>query len=464
MRRYLTSFLLAVSISAALLLVVSCSESPTSPNIVIVVLDTVRVDRTGGGGGASVTPALDALGEEGAVFTRAWANGPWTVPSHASIFSGLLPSSHRCTGRQFAFLPGSPTFAELLAENGYETAAFFSNPWLSNRLTGMLVGFDERFSETGPGAEILNSTDQGGARTLANASSWLEQRRGDRPFLMFVNFLEAHLPYDPPRDYREEFLADAPPNLVITTAWAAVHNARVREATSDELAMAARFYDGDVSMSDRYLGELLDQLKETGLYEDTVIIVASDHGENLGDHGFLDHQFGVYGTLIEVPLVVRAPGLLEPGLRDDPVMLCDVYDTVLDVAGIGDGPETPHGLSLLDGPHEPSRPQIAEYSGANHELLKYLANLNPSLDLERYRTAFAKVRVGDLELTVGTDGSTELYDLRVDPGRETNRAADQPEAVASLRAELPIGEWGEAVEDGIDEETRDQLRSLGYIQ
>ncbi len=451
-------------VSAALLLLASCAEPPQGPNIVVVVLDTVRVDRTGAGDGSSVTPALDALGEEGIVFTRAWANAPWTVPSHASIFTGRLPSSHQCTGRRFAFLPGTPTFAELLAEKGYETTAFFSNPWLSNRLTGMLVGFDERFSETGEGADILNLTDQGGARTLANVSRWLDGRRGGRPFLVFVNFLEAHLPYDPPDDYRAEFLADEPPEFVVTTSWAQRHNARVSTATDEELERAARLYDGDVNMSDRYLGELLRQLREHGLYEDTVIIVTSDHGENLGDHGFLDHQFGVFETLIEVPLVVRAPGTVRPGWSDDPVMLTDIYDTVLDLADVVDAPETPHSRSLVSGSFERARPQIAEYTGANHELIKHLGNLNPSLDLTRYQTAFAKVRVEGLELTVGSDGSLELYDLEGDAGRTVNRAGADPSTVDELRALLPAGEWGESTDVEIDEETRDQLRSLGYIE
>ena len=281
---------------------------------------------------------------------------------------------------------------------------------------------------------------------------------------MFVNFLEAHLPYDPPEDYRAEFLEDAPPGFVVTTNWAQQHNARSSMATDAELARAARFYDGDVNMSDRYLGELLRQLREHGLYEDTVIIVTSDHGENLGDHGFLDHQFGVFETLIEVPLVVRAPGATETGWSDAPVMLTDIYDTVLELAGVDDAPETPHSRSLLSGSFDPARPQIAEYAGANHELIKHLGNLNPMLDLTRYQTAYAKVRVEGLELTVGSDGSLELYDLEGDPGRTRNRAGSDPSAVEELRAVLPHGDWGESTDAQIDDEMRDQLRSLGYIE
>ena len=144
-------------------LLVSCSSAPQRPNIVVIVLDTVRFDYTGPGGvDGELTPALNGLAQDGTVFTRAWANAPWTVPSHASMFSGLLPSSHKCTGRNFAFLSQTPTFAEVLGESGYQTVAFFSNPWLSDKLTGMLRGFEERFVESGRGTEILATSDQGG--------------------------------------------------------------------------------------------------------------------------------------------------------------------------------------------------------------------------------------------------------------------------------------------------------------
>jgi arylsulfatase A-like enzyme len=458
--------LVALAVLAGAALLASCSRGSHKrpPDIVIVVLDTVRSDRTALGGERSVTPTLDRLGEESTVFTRAWANGPWTVPSHASIFSGLLPSYHRCTSRRIPFLPGSPTFAELLSARGYETVAFYSNPWLSDRLTGMLIGFEERFDESGNSDEILKAVDQGGGRTLANVSRWLDGRRDDRPLLMFVNFLEAHLPYDPPSDYRETFLRDIPREYVVTTDWAHEFNARVRSADAAERARVARLYDGDVNTSDRCLAELIKKLDEHGLYENAVIIVTSDHGENLGEHGFLDHQFGVFETLIDVPLVVRAPGRLAAGHRDDPVMLTDIYDTVLELAGVEDGPQTPHSRSLLSTPADRRRPQIAEYDGANRKLLEHLKDLNPSLDLSRYATAYAKVRVDSLELVLGSDGSVELHDLVKDPGRKRNIAASDPGAVGALRVLLPAQTWGEPIDTEIDAETREQLESLGYIQ
>ena len=364
----------------------------------------------------------------------------------------------------FTFLSPTPTFAELLRESGYETAAFFSNPWLTDRLTGMLRGFDTRFVESGRGTEILADIDQGGGRTVANVSKWLTEREKGKPFLMFVNLLEPHLPYHPPADYRQARLPDIPRDYVVTTSMAHELNAGLRDPESLDFDRVGRLYGGDVNTADRYLGEVLRLLRENGVYDDAVIIVTSDHGENLGDHGFLDHQFGVFSSLIEVPLVVRAPALLPAGTRDDPAMLTDIYDTVLDVAGVTTGPDTPHSRTLLGAPAAVSRPQIAEYTGANPELVKHLKRLNPAHDTSRQEVAFAKVRIDSLEFTIGSDDSEELYDLKNDPARETNLAPTNPDVVGALLEVLPAVTRAEGAEVEIDEEMREWLRSLGYIR
>lgn len=454
-----------IALAVFAVLLVSCSRPESRPNVVVVVLDTVRLDYTGPGGTSDLlTPALDGLAADGTVFTRAWSNAPWTVPSHASMFTGLLPSSHKCTGRNFTFLSPEPTFAELLGESGYQTVAFFSNPWLSDRLTGMLRGFEERHVESGRGTEILTTTDQGGARTVANVSDWLNDRSDERPFLMFINLLEPHLPYHPPADYRRSRLSDIPRDYAVTTDMAHELNAGLLDPDDVDFERVGRLYGGDVNTADRYLGEMLRLLQDHGLYDDTVIVVTSDHGENLGDHGYMDHQFGVYASLIDVPLVVRAPGLLSPGVREDPAMLTDVYDTVLDVAGIETGPATPHSRSLLGEPAGAARPQIAEYSGANPELVRHLKYLNPTHDTSRQEVAFAKVRVDSIELTVGSDGSERLYDLKNDPGRALDLAPANRAIAGALFELLPAVRHADGVEVEIDEETREWLRSLGYIR
>ncbi len=453
---------------AVLLFAGACSRGPERPNIVVIVLDTVRRDHTGLGAEASgitsATPNLDRLAAEGTGFVDCSTNAPWTVPSHASLFSGLLPSSHLCSGKNFTFGTSAPTAAELLRDSGYETVAFYSNPWLTDRLTGMLRGFEEQYDESGSGTQILSWSDQGGTATVANISGWLRERSDRRPFLMFVNFLEPHLPYDPPQDYRSEHLPDIPLDAVVETQWAHRFNAGVVPDDEIDFDRIRRLYAGDVHTVDGHLGSVLTLLRERGLYENTVIVVTSDHGENLGDHGFLDHQFGVFATLVEVPLVIRAPGRLEPGRRDDPAMLTDIFATLLDIAGVEGGPPTPHARSLLGEPAPHDRPVIAQYAGANAPLLNHLRSLNPEFDTSRIENAYSKVRVGEAEFTLGSDGSGELYDLAADPGRERNILNEDRPLANTLFELLPGIDRSPGGNPEIDEEMRERLRALGYIR
>ena len=253
----------AAAVVGALLLSLSCSRARERPNIVIVVLDTVRLDHTGlGSSGTSSTPNLDRLASEGTAFSRAWATGPWTVPSHASLFSGLLPSSHRCTGRTWRFTSPEPTFAEVLRDAGYETVAFYSNPWLTDQLTGMLRGFEKQEDESGGSTYIMIQSDQGGLATVANVGRWLASRSDDRPFLMFVNILEPHLPYDPPRAYRREHLPDLSPDDIVPAGLADEVNSGLLDVGDIDLDRVRRLYAGDVHTADRHLGSILQLLRD----------------------------------------------------------------------------------------------------------------------------------------------------------------------------------------------------------
>ncbi|MBD3349206.1 MAG: sulfatase-like hydrolase/transferase [Candidatus Eisenbacteria bacterium] len=444
-----------------------CSEASSRPNMVIVVLDAVRRDHVGaeipGSDGRSVTPNVDRLAAHGTTYSNAWANGPWTLPSHVSMFTGLLPSRHGCTGAGFRFESDEPTFAELLDDAGYETVAFYSNPWLSDALSGMMRGFDHQYVDPGSDLSILSSGSQGGAETLERIERWLDGRDGDRPFLMFVNFLEAHLPYDPPSSYREEHLADIPDDEVVSVQWAHEVNARVRRPESDEWERVRRLYAGDVHASDALFGALVSLLEGKDLYDDAFVVVTSDHGENLGDHGFTDHQFGVFESLLAVPLVAKSPGSVErdAGERDDPVMLTDLFPTVLELAGVAGAPPRRHARSLLAPPSEDDRLLIAEYVVPGL-LRDHIHKINPSLEEPWLYASYATVRSGDVRLTIGSDGSVELTDYSDDPLRREHLEERGRELAEELDGVLPApGSPSEGPH--IDPELRETLRSLGYV-
>jgi len=457
---------------------IGCETGPPPPSIVLVILDTVRDDCTGvGDRGAGWSPELDRIAAEGTVFRNAWANSPWTVPSHASFFTGRLSSDHDCTHRHPRLDTGWPTLAELLGRAGYRTAAFYSNPWLADRTTGLLRGFGEKIEAPLRGGLPEDPGryrgDQGGRASVIALQNWLRNREGDEPFFVFVNFLEAHLPYDPPPDFRPTHLAHLPADDMISAEWGLEYQAGLHRWDSVDWGRVQDLYAGDVLSSDRLLAGLVAVLQDQGLYEDTVLIVASDHGENLGDHGLVDHQFSVHETLLAVPLVVRAPGRLPPGDRPEPVMLSDLFATICELAGVepeGSGAAAaeanPHSISLLSPLPAAGRPLIAEYFEPQAHLIDALAELNPELDPAPLRRTYRTIRLGDLRLTVASDGLVELHDLAADPGQRENLADRRPQDVAALRAlleqQLPAtGPRSGEVE--MDEATREQLRSLGYI-
>jgi arylsulfatase A-like enzyme len=448
----------------ALCLAAGCGRAPRiGPNIVIVVLDTVRDDTSElSPNGVSPTPNLDRLGAEGTVFTNAWATAPWTVPSHVSILTGLLPSSHGCTGYNTFLGEEHTTLAEHLAGRGYETVAFFSNPWLTDRMTGMMRGFETRYAEVGSDTRIFNIVDQGGEATSRNIEEWLDERPQKRPFLMFVNFLEPHLPYSPPEEYRRKHLPDLPPRSIVTTEWAHEFNAGMYAPETVDWDRVNRLYLGDVATADAYLGRLVAQLEKHGLYEDSVIIVTSDHGENLGDHGYMDHQFGLFETLLAVPLVVKTSGQAERVVREDPTMITDIFPTVLELAGAEVPRDLTHARSLLGPAGTVDRPLIAEYSGAGAPLIEILTGINPDLDISQMILASASVRVGDLRFTLTSDGAGNLQDFakrredRTDLGRHGRAISN-----AMVRL-LPAVEQPQT-ELEVDPEMRESLRSLGYL-
>lgn len=457
------------------LLALGCAPSADRPNVVMIVLDTVRADYTGlAGADRSATPTLDAIAAEGTRFDRAWSAAPWTVPSHASLFTGRLPSRHRCSMANLRFDDSGPSLAELVADVGYETAAMFANPWLGDDMAGLLRGFEIR--EESPvsgfmGRPLDRRGYQGGPAVVEQIGSWLDRRSRDRPFFLFVNFLEPHLPYDPPPEQWGELLSDLRPDDAITVDWGHGYNAGLYDSDTVDWERVRRLYAADVRNVDSLLFRVVELLKRHGVYEDSVLIVTSDHGENLGDHGRMDHQFSVHETLLHVPLVVRAPGYLPPGVRREPVMLTDLFATVLEVAGVERETLPIHSRSLRNRRPELGfvRPILAEYSGPHSTLIELLSSMNPELDTDSIDDALRTVRVGPLRLTIASDGTQVLHDLSSDPSQTIDLAGARPGQLRDLLPHLRLDgpAFRPAAEDvgrpEMDQERLEQLRSLGYL-
>ncbi len=464
------SLLLGLSL-LALAVAGGCGEQKPRPNIVLVVLDTVRHD-TEQQLTPAMSPTLTALAAESTVFDNAWATAPWTVPSHASMFTGRLASGHHCTHQNPHLDADKTTLAELLAADGYATAAFYSNPWLAGRTTGLLRGFEVQkespVSGGLPGDQRTWRGDQGGRGSVTFFRRWIQKQAPEQPFFAFVNLLEAHLPYDPPPGVRQAMMPNLGADEQVTGQWGMEYQAGLHAFGDVDWARLRSLYWGDVATVDHLLSGVIASLAEFGLADNTVLIVCSDHGENLGEHELVDHQFSLHETLLAVPLYIRAPGYLVPGHRGDPVLLSDLFATVRELAQVSAGEDSRHSHSLLGEPEPASRPLVAEYAQPQKDLVGSLARLNPGLDRNRIERSLRTIRVGDIRLTLGSDGEVILNDLARDPQQAGNLAADRPADVAALRTlldqELSVYRPGNSSEVKLDEATREQLRSLGYVR
>ncbi|MBW2416573.1 MAG: sulfatase [Deltaproteobacteria bacterium] len=460
---------------AGLLAVSSAACSEPRQDILLIVTDTVRADRVSAYGyWRHTTPQIDALARAGTLFEDVTAPSCWTLPSHASLFTGEPPwvhGAHRVAPGESGGVSVNgwhvrkmrddlPTLAERLRGLGYRTVSLSANPWFSYDI-GLARGFEksETFAES---------------RRLAVAAIEEITRPRDEPLFLFMNFMDAHSPYldgpppwsAPPEDLAEDtaaewlrpYLMQRVSGVDLTGAERKLPSAALRlamgelEIPREGFALLGTLYDAGLAGADFVLHQVIPAWAEVS--PSSAIIVTSDHGEALGDHGSLDHHFSVYPEVLRVPLVIAAPGRLPVGQRvETPVQLQDVHDTVLDLAGVADAPR-----SLL---------RLAEREAS--EPLPVAAAVWPEAGMARrlggrYAQVLHLYREGSDALVLAADGA-ELYDLRSDPLMQVDVAMRRPERVTALRARA-LEHFGEAAAGEpvqVDAATAERLRSLGYV-
>ncbi len=425
------------TILAGLCALGGCARREAPVGLVLITIDTCRADRLGCYGSQTCeTGALDAIAERGALFLRAGAPCPITLPSHCSILTGLYPDRHTVRDNGAGRLPDEAmTLAEVLRERGWRTAAFIAGVPLENRF-GTAQGFDSydddflsvsagRGGREGQGdaEDILNRllTDQRTAdEVTARALPWIREAldAGDG-FFAWLHYFDPHQVYQPPPHLAARY-GDSP-------------------------------YDGEVAFVDEQVGLLLEGLGASA--ERILIAVTADHGESLGEHGEATHGFFLYEAAVHVPLVIAGPGVPAGRRVAEPVSLVSVMPTLLELLELA----VPDGL---DGRSAASL--IRDEAQGEPELL-YAEALFPRLHFDWAGTR--SVRRGRWKLIEAP--RPELYDLEQDPHETSNVFAEHPDVVSELRAELRRsaqrgGVLG-AVAAGVDEETRAQLEALGYL-
>ena len=411
-----------------------------APNVLLLVMDTVRADRCGFlGYERATTPHLDRFAARGVTYTNAWSPSRWTVPSHASLFTGLLPASHECRPSLGTTLRQDvPTVAETLQDAGYATAAYVSNPAFDMD-PGLLRGFGVVRRVYGlerpPGAAAPLCDELHGM-----ARAWVHSTlRGERPFFLFVNDVDPHSPYQPHPDQQQRLvredatLAEIAAGRRYDAAVAIAHNFDRERLRPRALAILSDLYDAEIATIDMFVGKFLTELERDGALENTLVIITSDHGEYLGSHGLLDHMHGQHQEVLRVPLLISGAGAAAAATRvDDIVRLEDIAPTILEVCGVAP-PAPVEGRSLLLA--LPGR--VARGESPFNPFALSPGDVAPEAPaaIPRVRPCKSVAR-GTWHLIAYDDGTSELYDRSQDLGETSDVAADHPELVAELRALL----------------------------
>jgi choline-sulfatase len=396
------------------------------PNVILITIDTLRADHVGCYGAQTVkTPTLDALAHDGVVFERAISQVPLTWPSHAVILTGTYPFQNGV--QDFTGEPLAPQFrsvAQAFKQAGYATGAVVS-AFVLDRSWGLGRGFDfydDAFSAKTFEKKDIGLVDRRAADSVAHAVAWLK-KTPRRPFFLWLHLYDPHSPYDPPEPYRSEY--------------------------------RGHLYDGEIAYSDHELGKLITWLKQNRLYDSSLVVMLSDHGESLGEHGEDEHGFFIYNATVHVPLIVKPPAGsgIRPDRRNAPVETAAVAPTLLQLARVKDSIQSQFqspGLLTANADRNDSA-----YSETFYPFSSFGWSPLHALESERFHYIEGP--------------KPELYDLQSDPGETRNLAAQQPATVAvlkeSLQRVLAHNPFTPQVEGkgSLSPDAQEKLRALGYF-
>jgi arylsulfatase A-like enzyme len=424
--------------------------APADVNVVLISIDTLRADHLDCYGyGRPTSPQLDRLCEQAVVFENAFAQAPSTLPSHASMFTSLLPSHHGASWRTRTPLSDEfTTLAEILRARGYQAAGFHGGGQVSGEL-GLGQGFDPYLKTGGRFRKAVQA-----------AVEWLEQR-SPRPFFLFVHTYEVHHPYSPrPRVLRlfEDGYAGPLPDEIDIASLRRINGDEEPplEIAEADLAHIVATYDAEIRSMDKALGGFVAALDAAGLLEDALVIFTSDHGEEFNEHGYVGwHSHTLYDELLRVPLVIKLPRGEHAGERVRAlVRSIDLAPTVLDVLAVA-SPSSFEGMSVLPLLESDGPPRIA------------LGQMDKRCDppISSLRTLDWKLYEDHL---FGRLYRARLYDLRSDPGEQRNVLFSHHGVARRLAARLRAAEATWRISEGggaeLSPEVLRRLRSLGYVE
>lgn len=418
------------------------SERQPSRGVVLVILDTVRADHLSSYGyERQTTPNLDRLAREGERYDEAFAQSSWTLPAVTSILTGQPPHTHgagRSQGVNFPLRDGVKTLAERIAAAGYRTGAFISVIWCS-RDSGLDRGFEYYDHQS---TDASNRGQRIAAEATDAALAWLESLEG-QPYFLVVHYFDPHLTYDPPAPYDTMFEPSEEGRIEKGFGSAGqvvgLRRGRLTLTPAQKRSLIAR-YDGELRYMDEQFGRLRAGLEDLGVWDDSLVVVVGDHGEEFWDHGAFEHGHSHYREMLRVPLIVRRPDGPAGQTISARVRQLDVAPTILDFAGIWTEGELP-GAPLSE-------------KGANYSVAE--GNF--------WSGDLISVRSDEGTLIVDRSTGQRRYFAADDANESTILTADVPADLQRILDALPPRRTPDDLPWEPTEEQLDQLRALGYIQ
>ncbi len=439
--------------------VVAAAESrplERRPPVILLSLDTTRRDALSPyGAPAEITPELDAFARQATVFDQAHATAPWTLPSHASMFTGLYPSRHGAGVAYDKLDGGLPSLAGMLRDHGYYTAGVSGGPLTAHRF-GLGQSFHQYRDQDPRGTRGDRMTDY----ALEVLDAW-----GDRPFFLFLNYFDAHGPYEPPEEAKAAAgVEGARDQLADPDAWQATIEGKAGKwqkltagldpIPEEVLAYVRSVYLAEVAFQDSQIGRLFERLKRDGIFDRALIVVTADHGQLLGEHGFHGHSHRLDAELIDAPLIVKWPRQREGTRVSDLASIVDVFPTILEAAGVPAPPSDGHALGPSGIPGGGSRELVIM---EEHESIVH--PLRGPMRLAPHLVGFQSADFRHVWWPEGESCSRVVDGAWVDDDcpRDSERRAAIEQMLASPAEEIAPGA------EPLSEEDRKRLEALGYL-
>lgn len=471
------------------------------PNILMIMMDATRADRLSSYGYSSPTsPNIDRIAKEGVLFQNAFSPDVWTLPSMASVFTGLMPHEHGADYETPKVPEKYLTLAELLKEKDYITRGISTSPWIGTA-TGLNRGFDKFWEsylviqnkKKSRPVDLVNRFyskyihkmyDKGASRSTKEIIKWMKMFKStdqSNPFFFFLHYLEPHYPYLPPKSYRKAYIPE--PNE-LKKAEKIKYNpldvfAGKIEISDKEYELLNKLYDGEIAYMDSCIGRIYDAMEKIGLLKDTMIILFADHGENIGHHGLIDHHFCLYDSLIHVPLIIRYPKLFPAGSKvSEPVQTNDIFQTLVQINHLQVNQSPRYSKSLLPETKEwEARPHVlSETTGS---FVRAIEGRGPNQDLSVWDHKSICIRDNQYKYIRHSNGSEEFYNLKTDPKETENLlgsveplSQNQRQVIEEFKKGFPgLFEVQKESDSDVNLEAltddpiiKKQLQSLGYLE